>query len=309
MKRVLVIVVTYNGMRYLERCLCSLDLSTVRADVTVVDNASSDGSAQWVEEVYMAQSHPFKVTLERQTENLGFGAANNIGIRRALREGYDYVYLLNQDAWLLPDTLSVLLEADAEARRLSADASGQQSRAVPAPYGVLSPMQMCASRPFPDAAFLKWYRVSAPVDLSGIKETSFVMAAHWLVSRECLEAVGGFSPAFSHQGEDDNFLHRAAYHGFRAGIVTEAFAVHAREDRPDSLECRLRRKAVGARVHLSDPRRPCLLPLSGLECLRLMLLGLRYFRLSPWKEAFRLFRDYGHLARLRRISREKGAFL
>ena len=85
MKRVLVIVVTYNGMRYLERCLCSLDLSTVRADLTGVDNASSDGTPQWVDEVYMAREHAFRVSLERQTENLGFGAANNIGFRRALR--------------------------------------------------------------------------------------------------------------------------------------------------------------------------------------------------------------------------------
>ena len=69
--------------------------------VTVVDNASGDGTAE-----YAAAEHPW-VTVLPQLENLGFGAATNIGIRRGSNP---YVLALNPDAALEADTLPVLLE-------------------------------------------------------------------------------------------------------------------------------------------------------------------------------------------------------
>ena len=66
MKRVLVIVVAYNGLRWLERCLGSVR----SADVFVVDNDSTDGSADFV-----ASRFP-NAKLVRSAENLGFSKAN-----------------------------------------------------------------------------------------------------------------------------------------------------------------------------------------------------------------------------------------
>ena len=48
-------------------------------------------------------------------------------------------------------------------------------------------------------------------ELKDVYEVKFVQAAHWLISRECLERVGGFSPSFPHYGEDNNFCNRAQY--------------------------------------------------------------------------------------------------
>ena len=48
--RVLVIIVTYNGMRWVERCQCSLKASEVPVDVYVADNGSTDGTTEWIRE-------------------------------------------------------------------------------------------------------------------------------------------------------------------------------------------------------------------------------------------------------------------
>ena len=116
MKRVLVIVVAYNGMRWLERCLGSV----LSADIYVVDNDSTDGSADFIEKQFP------QAKLVRSAENLGFSKANNLGFEWARKKGYDYVYLLNQDAWLEEGALEKLVAA--------AEAHPE--------YAVLSPLQM-----------------------------------------------------------------------------------------------------------------------------------------------------------------------
>lgn len=290
MSKILVIIVTHNGMKWVEKCLCSVAMSTVKADAFVVDNASTDGTPEWIEENFPG------TILVRSKENLGFGAANNIGMKYALEHGYEYAYLLNQDAWLLAGTLGGLLEAF----RLS-DEAGEN-------FGVLSPMQMSAVPGKVDARFVKWYRISKPITDSGIKEMDFVMAAHWMISRRCLETVGGFSPAFKLYGEDDNWLHRARYHGFHFGAVNSVEAVHDRQNRPDPKERRMRLKCIASVVKVSDPN-ACLawrLVRQPLE-----LLGMSVIRWSaiPLKFIPELIKRYKELIALRDQSKRPGAFL
>jgi GT2 family glycosyltransferase len=143
MKKVLVIVVTYNGMRWLERCLGSVmsgQAGHLQADLYVFDNDSQDGSADFV------QTHFPDARLIRSAENLGFSKANNQGIRYALENGYDYVYLLNQDAWLAPGSLETLVAA---------------TEAHP-DFAVLSPLQMTDGYKSLDTQFSKIFRYPAP---------------------------------------------------------------------------------------------------------------------------------------------------
>ena len=90
--KLLVVIVTYNGRRWLDRCLGSVrtwkpDGSALSAvDLFVVDNASTDGSADFV-----ASEFP-EAILVRNDRNLGFGKANNIGMRYALEKGYTNIY-------------------------------------------------------------------------------------------------------------------------------------------------------------------------------------------------------------------------
>lgn len=211
--KTLVIIVTYNGMIWLERCLSSV----VGYDVMILDNGSTDGT-----QAYIKEHHP-AVMLRQMPGNLGFGRANNIGMRYALDAGYDYVYLMNQDAWVMPDTINTLISVH---------------RKHPE-YGVLSPMQLQADMRHFDDMFgrfsCSWPEGRGLVEdlyfspLEEVYPVTFVMAAHWLVSKECLRVVGGFSPSFPHRGEDNNYLHRVLFHQFKVGVVPSARAVH---DRP-----------------------------------------------------------------------------
>lgn len=75
------IIVTYNGMRWVDACFGSLRGSTVPLHTVVVDNGSTDGTPQRI-----AERFP-EVHLIRSDENLGFGRGNNAGIRYALGQG------------------------------------------------------------------------------------------------------------------------------------------------------------------------------------------------------------------------------
>lgn len=71
-----VVVVNFNGGDYLRGCLASLALQTfTRFETIVVDNASSDNSLERIVE------KPERLTILRQTKNLGFAGGNNVGAR------------------------------------------------------------------------------------------------------------------------------------------------------------------------------------------------------------------------------------
>lgn len=217
--KLLVVVVTYNAMKWLDRCFKSVLSSSIVPDIFVIDNGSVDGTP-----TYLMKEYP--TILFHQTKvNLGFGLANNIGLRYAQDHGYNYVYLLNQDAWVLPDTFEKLINVFKSYTE----------------YGVLSPFQMEANMKHLDKSFKKnscsWDSSPELLDILYLKKTNdvitvnTVMAAHWMLNEEIISKVGGFSPTFKQYAEDDNYLDRVLYHGFKIGIVPSAQAVHDRENR------------------------------------------------------------------------------
>ena len=100
--RVSVIIVVWNGKKYVRECLESLreNCRDVCDEVIIVDNASSDGSAELIAEMF-PEFH-----LIRNSENLGFAKANNIGIAQS---SGDYVCLVNSDVKFTGDCLSPML--------------------------------------------------------------------------------------------------------------------------------------------------------------------------------------------------------
>lgn len=290
--KILTIVVTYNAMKWLDRCLGSLMLSGMPSDVIVIDNGSVDGTAEYIQDNYP------DVKFVATGENLGFGKANNIGFRYALKYGYEYVYLLNQDAWIFPDTFGTLIEAMEKDRSL----------------GILSPMQMAACLDRPDPRFERWCPKSALRDVDSrwrkgkVYGVKFVMAAHWMISRECLENVGGFSPAFKHYGEDDNFIHRALYKGYKVGIHSGAKAVHDREMRPVSKEASMRLKCVASVVKVSNPLEKMWFRMM-FQPVELLAISIRYRSGYVFKYIFTLIRSYRSLKAIRNESLDDMAFL
>lgn len=91
--RVSVIILNFNGKRFLKECLDSVLNQTYRNyQIILVDNGSTDGSVEFIEKNYS------EVKLIRNDKNFGFAEGNNIGIRRALEDAtVEYVALLNND--------------------------------------------------------------------------------------------------------------------------------------------------------------------------------------------------------------------
>lgn len=107
-----VVIVNWNGKEMLQKCLNSFFVNTASPDfkVVVVDNASTDGSVEMLQEKFP------QIKLIRNAQNTGFSKANNQGIRFALENGAKYILLLNNDVeitnarWL--EDLSTVLESD-----------------------------------------------------------------------------------------------------------------------------------------------------------------------------------------------------
>lgn len=103
-----VIIVSWNVKNLLDVCALSLreeiGHTNVHAEVTVVDNASTDGSV-----TMMRERHPW-VHLHASTENLGFVRGNNLILEQLKARGLpDYVWLLNPDTTIQPGALATLL--------------------------------------------------------------------------------------------------------------------------------------------------------------------------------------------------------
>lgn len=210
-----IVIVTYNSMHWLSKCL----ESTRPFPVIVVDNNSEDKTVEFIE-----NNHPH-ITLLKQKRNLGFGEANNVGIAYALQQNINYIFLLNQDAYLEKVTIPKLMEI-------------QQRNSD---YGVLSPVHLTGKGDRLDRNFSLYVNYDANPDfysdhvlrksLKEVYEVPFVNAAGWLISRKCLETVGGFDPIFFHYGEDENYCHRLKYFGYKIGIVPTTKLYHDRENR------------------------------------------------------------------------------
>ena len=97
------VIVTWNSQTWIRAAVESLQHSTLPIRTIVVDNASTDATADSIRNLHA------DVELIQLTENTGFAAANNHGIRTALEHGADYILLLNQDAKISPDMLSEII--------------------------------------------------------------------------------------------------------------------------------------------------------------------------------------------------------
>jgi len=107
---VTIIYLSYNSVPYLDEVFVSLEQLCYPKDrlrLIVVDNASTDGSVEQIRKEYLPKSKTLlpEIILLPQEKNTGFAKGNNLGIQRALLDGSEYLYLLNNDAKLHPDAI------------------------------------------------------------------------------------------------------------------------------------------------------------------------------------------------------------
>lgn len=225
--KILTIIVTYNGLQWYERCFGCLLRSTIPVDIMVVDNASQDGSADWIAEHYP------EINLIRSDKNLGFGQANNIGMRYALDNRYDYVFLLNQDAWLhTNDCIERLVNASKNHPEYLIISAlwlyGSGERITKGSKQHMIALEG-SNNDFVSDLYLGR-------ELKEVYETDYMPAAAWLLPRKTLEHIGGFDPLFFHRGEDDNYMQRVYYHGCKIGLCAKACICHDIEERPANYD-------------------------------------------------------------------------
>jgi len=215
-ERVGIVLVNYNGGRFLPDCLGSL----ARSDypdvlVVLVDNASSDGSADWV-----AAHHP-EVLLLRQADNGGFAQASNAGIRACLAHGCGYVLLLNNDTTVAPDFLTQLMGHAGESRLLApkiyfADAPG----VINNHFGTFDLWR---------GVHRDWYhgRHDTPASLRA-QRGGMANGCALLVPKGIIERAGLLDEIFFMYTEDVDFILRAVQAGAEVWLAPQA-VIHHRE--------------------------------------------------------------------------------
>ena len=220
------IVVNWNTCAELRSCLRSvMESDSVSAETMVVDNASSDGSAEMVREEFPS------VRLLVNAENLGFAKGCNQGI--AISRGR-YVLLLNSDSDVQSDALSALVRFGDEnpdvgifgPRILNSDGSLQYScRRFPTLLAGIF-RNSFLGRLFPKNPYIKDYLL-AEWDHSETRDVDWVSGAAMVIRREVLEEVGALDERFFMYCEDVDLAYRAKQHGWRVAYFPAAVVVHA----------------------------------------------------------------------------------
>lgn len=224
--RVSVVIVTWNTRELTAHCIATLKetLEDLPAEIIVVDNASADGSAE-----YIAAEHP-DVCLVRSPENLGFARGNNLGFRYAHGE---YLVLLNSDTVVLPGAVQRLVEYLDAHRGVSA-VGGQHldGEGNFLPTGLMFPTL--------------WSDLSVAIGLNKfgpwLLKRNLMLARLWYVvetqevdwfgnsfvavRREVLEQVGPLPDEFFLYGEDIEWYWRMQEAGLRVAYVHGAPIVH-----------------------------------------------------------------------------------
>ena len=208
-----VVIVNWNGRRFLPRCLESLGAQTFPpSEIILVDNGSTDSSAAWVRE------HSPHVCLILNDRNVGFAAANNQGIRAASGE---FVALLNNDAFPEPGWLAALVAAAQSNPRVGSVAS----------------LMLFADRPevvnsagvSVDRCGVTWDRAGGePASSQGtaIVPVFGASAGAALYRRSMLLALDGLNEAYFIYLEDVDLAWRARWMGWEAVLAPAARVLH-----------------------------------------------------------------------------------
>lgn len=237
MKRIAVIVVNYNTRDLLEQCLTRLLESQVdrTVDVFVVDNGSSDGSADRVQERFP------QVELIRSETNRGFSGANNLALRRIMEQwtclgepAGHCTLLLNTDCFVEPGTLQLtadFLDENPEAgivgpKVLLRDGSLDLAcrRTFPNPSSAFWKLTGL-SKLFPDSPRFAQYNLTY-LDPNETVEVDSVMGAYMMVRLEAIRDAGLMDESFFMYGEDLDWAYRIKEHGWRVFYYPCATVLH-----------------------------------------------------------------------------------
>ena len=270
-----IIVVSYNTREMTMACLASVMAETRVApyEIIVVDNASSDGSADAIANLGGA------VTLLRLRENIGFARANNLAAREARG---DFLLLLNPDTLVLDaaiDRLTAFATANPAAGIWGGRTLFGDKRLDPTSvWARMTPWSLaCRAFGLDNVLPGSWALNAEGIggwNRDSIRRVDIVTGCFLMIRRQLWDALGGFDRAFFMYGEEADLCLRAAKLGARPLFTPMATIIHyggaSEATQAGKVEKLFRAKVTLMRRHWSAPAQ-----LFGREM-------LRFWALSRW---------------------------
>ncbi len=214
------IVLNWNGGDTILRCLQSVrDSVGVHPALLVIDNGSVDGSPEMIESRFPDAS------LLRQHSNVGLTSARNAGVAWALAREFRFLFFIDDDAYVAPDTLATLVQ------------TAMNSSAT----GIVSPRILDAARNdriWFDGGYRNMFgdflhkNLGAKVSASDHAHSGtpraidFASGCCMLVKREVFEGIGGFDEEFFVYSEDADFSARTRAAGLEVMLAPHAISWH-----------------------------------------------------------------------------------
>jgi len=207
-----VVIVNWQRPQDTIECVRSVkDSLAGDSHIIVVDNGSQDNSLQLILDAF------YDIEMVALEKNLGFSGGYNAGIKKALRTPAEYLFLLNNDTTIAPDTIPNLLAANCD-------------MAVPKIFFYDDPERIWAAgaawRWIPPSVKLIGYRKMDGPSFQSSKPLDYATGCALMVTRKLIEEVGGFDPSFVNYMEDYDFCFKVKQAGFKIGFVPEAVIFH-----------------------------------------------------------------------------------
>jgi GT2 family glycosyltransferase len=222
-----IIIVNYNVKEFIQNLLHSVvkAASGIQYEVIIVDNASNDGSIDFLKEKFP------DVKLIANSVNRGFSRANNQGL--AVSKG-EYLLLLNPDTLLREDTLKRMIDffkstpdaGLAGCKILNPDGTLQLAcrRSFPGPWTSFCKVTGLGTL-FPNSRIFARYNLTY-LDENQTYEVDAVSGSFMMLKREVYEKIGGLDEQFFMYGEDLDLCYRVQKAGYKVYYVHNTQIIH-----------------------------------------------------------------------------------
>lgn len=220
--KVSVVTPNYNGLKFLNNYFETLSFqSRFIEEIIIIDNASTDGSIELIEEFINSPNYKIDIRLIKNDENMGFAPAVNQGIRLAKSE---YIYSLNNDVELEYNTIEKLIESMEESIELGENPFAFQSKMIQ--YNNKSLIDDAGDE-YNLLAYTKKLGDGSPADNYSEKNEIFsACAGASLYRKAVLDEIGMFDDDFFAYVEDIDLSYRAQINGYSNFLCPESIVYH-----------------------------------------------------------------------------------
>lgn len=305
MKDLSVIIVSHNTKELLKKCLESvledIRLSTISAEIIVVDNGSVDGSLEQVQRLTGLKTREIEIKVIANRENVGFAKANNQGAKIATGK---YFLFLNSDTIAGQKTLQTMVEFMDQNQKV-----GIASCQLRNPDGSIQPQGGSLPRLSTVAIWsfflddipvlhdiLPSYQLQRKSFFTGVpKRIGWVGGTAMFVRNELWKKLGGFDEHLFMYGEDVDLCYRANKDGF--GVMVNPAVSITHKGQGSSGEARWVTGEVRGLLHLFKKHKPAWeLPL--LKLILMVGMTLRWFIFGILSKDEALKRAYAQAIRM-----------